>query len=486
MSPTASTRDAIALDDWVATQTRFSTTAALAAISATHLVMERPAFGQRLVPRPGSVLASPVVAHYDPEPDYFFHWFRDSAIVIDALRTARAERDAGGQVLERFGEFVDFSLALRASPRTTFFRDTDLAARTHPSYREYLRPEAELAALSGSRLATDVRVNADGTPDFLRWGRPQFDGPAMRYITLLRWQHDLTQAHSPLRARLGELSDSDLTLTLECADEPCFDIWEEQRGYHYYTQLVQAEALRLGADWCERHGQAERADRCHAAERRIARRLEASWNERSGIYRARTAVDAEAIGAEPDIAVILAVLHAGRTHGAHSVLDPRVQSTLGVLEDLFEHEYRINRGLPSGRAPALGRYGSDRYYGGGAWFVATLAAAEFYFQLAYALRAGAELADSEENRPFRERLAAAAAIPDEPTIPGEPMATAALQRGDAFLRTVQAFTPPGGELSEQFDRTTGAATSARHLTWSYAAFITAAASRTQALRPTAA
>ena len=32
-----------------------------------------------------------VLADYDPDPDYFFHWFRDSAIVIDALRVALAE-----------------------------------------------------------------------------------------------------------------------------------------------------------------------------------------------------------------------------------------------------------------------------------------------------------------------------------------------------------------------------------------------------------
>ena len=53
--------------------------------------------------------------------------------------------------------------------------------------------------------------------------------------------------------------------------------------------------------------------------------------------------------------------------------------------------------------------------------------------------------------------------------------TAAIERGDAIMRTVQAFTPATGDLSEQFDRTTGAQTSAKHLTWSYAAFITAAA-----------
>ena len=50
---------------------------------------------------------------------------------------------------------------------------------------------------------------------------------------------------------------------------------------------------------------------------------------------------------------------------------------------------------------------------------------------------------------------------------------------------MRAFTPASGDLSEQFDRTTGAQTSAKHLAWSYAAFITAAASRTKAVRASA-
>jgi hypothetical protein len=42
-------------------------------------------------PKKGSIVASPVLAAYDPDPDYFFHWFRDSAVVIDALRLLRAD-----------------------------------------------------------------------------------------------------------------------------------------------------------------------------------------------------------------------------------------------------------------------------------------------------------------------------------------------------------------------------------------------------------
>jgi glucoamylase len=81
------------------------------------------------------------------------------------------------------------------------------------------------------------------------------------------------------------------------------------------------------------------------------------------------------------------------------------------------------------------------------------------------------------NARFRQRLGAT-----EPVADGAELARLALERGDAIMRTVQAFTPESGELSEQFDQTTGAQTSAKHLSWSYAAFITTAARRAQASR----
>src|SRR5215510_6010182 len=98
-----------ALEEWIAVQARIATTRMLRAISATDLVLERTGFGQRVVPVPGSVLASPVPAHYDPDPDYFFHWFRDAAIVIDALRVALLAGYTEGFAVGRFREFLQFT-----------------------------------------------------------------------------------------------------------------------------------------------------------------------------------------------------------------------------------------------------------------------------------------------------------------------------------------------------------------------------------------
>jgi glucoamylase len=466
-----------ALDEWIAAEARYATQRTLAAISATHLVMERPGFGQRVLPQPGSVLASPVPAHYDPDPDYFFHWFRDSAIVIEALRVGLVMGYADRSALTRLREFVQFSRALHSLSGQEFLRHSGFKARVQPDFRQYLRPDAEIAALSGEAVLSDVRVNVDGTLDFIRWGRPQTDGPALRAMTLLRWRQQFPElCRDPsVGADLNEVVSADLAFVLAYVRMPSIDLWEEERGYHYYTQLVQAEALIGGAAWLEETGQYPHAQASRVAAAEALARLDRFWSDRDGFYRARDASDPASARRDPDVAVVLAVLHAARAGDRHGVLDPKAQATVAALEKLFEAKFTINRERPAGRGPALGRYAHDRYYGGGAWYVATLAAAEFYFRLAQALAGGAKMPVTPENLGFRQRLG-----PGPAAARTVQVAQLALERGDAMMRTVRAFTPESGELSEQFDPTSGAQTSAKHLSWSYAALITAAASRAQA------
>ena len=458
----------IALDDWIDKEAHFAVGAMLRAVSATNLVKERPGFGQRVVPRPGSVLASPIPAAYDPNPDYFFHWFRDSAIIIDALRVAQAEGFAEQSAVERLREFTHFNQALRKLDGREFARRGRFREKVQPSFLQYVRSDGEIDAVFGDTVLAEARVNPDGTLDFTQWARPQNDGPALQVLTLTRWLDAPTDLGDALQAAMLDLVIGDLDFIRSRATEHSFDIWEEESGYHYYTQLVQAEALARGAEWLEERGGATRACACRSLVGELRPRLDAYWSAKDGHYRSRTGVVGGAPGKALDIAVILGVLHAGRNMGAHSVLDPKAQATLTALEDLFDAEYPVNQARPPDQGPAIGRYATDAYYGGNPWYLATLAAAEFYFKLAIALRSGAEMPVTGDNARFRERLG------------GESLAQAALRCGETFMRTVQAYTAPSGDLSEQFDRATGAQTSAKHLAWSYAAFITAAASRRQA------
>ena len=435
-----------ALEQWIRRQYEHSATAMMASISPTTLIKHRPGFAQSIKPAKGSVVASPVLASYDPDPDYFFHWYRDSAVVIDSLRILGEEDRASADALRHFSDFVTFSLSLGAldghaladAPR---WRDNVAA-----DFVKFLRTETDLAAAHGDDIAAETRVNADATLDISSWPRPQNDGPPMRALTLLRWSRSFTFG-SELDATVSALMQADLAFTRLRWRTHCFDIWEEEKGLHYYTLCVSAAALEQGAAWLRGRGKHDDARACLIESQAARRMLDGFWNADAGHFRSRVLESDAMSQKELDISVIFAAIHAGSANDTHGVGDARMLSTLARLDALFDSLYAINRARTGGRGTAMGRYAGDVYYSGGAYFFSTLGAAEFCF------------------------LAAARSTDPRPLV----------VRGDAYLETVRAFTPDSGDLSEQFDQNTGMQTSAKHLAWSYAAFISCIAARRRTL-----
>jgi glucoamylase len=439
------------LDHWIERQYRHSAAAMMRSISPVGIVKHRPGFAQTVKPRQGSIVASPVLGAYDPEPDYFFHWYRDSAVVVDALRLLFEDASVECPALVHFADFVRFSLALQEldgrslsgpgpGPGSPSWRDF-----IAPDYRQYVRTDEELAAVQGEAVAAETRVNPDGTLDLSKWPRPQYDGPSMRAITLLRWRQS-AHFEPDLERTVDALLRADLEFTRRHWREACFDIWEEEKGLHYYTLRVAAAALDGGAGWYELQGEGADALAYRADSAEILRLLDGYWREDLRFYRSRVLESNAASAKELDIAVVFAALHAAGNGETHSVHDPRMHATLAKLEALFDAEYAINRNREGG-APAMGRYAGDVYYSGGAYYFSTLAAAEFCFRAALK----------------------------------SPTPQSLVERGDAFLETVRRFTPPSGDMSEQFDQRTGVQRSAQQLAWSYAAFISCAAARRQVI-----
>ncbi len=459
--------------DWMARQNDVSAAAMLRAISATHLVKERRGFGQTIRPARGSVLASTAIGSWDPDPDYFFHWLRDSALVVDALRHIIAEGAFAGEGLSRFKEFVAFSLSLNRLDGSLFLRLAgDFRKNIEPFFLQYVRDNDDICAIVGDRILGEPRFNPDASLDISKWSRPQHDGPALRALALMRFW-PLDDFDDAARAAMRALILTDLGFILRHWREPCFDIWEEELGHHYYTRLMHHAALADGASWMEEAGvdEAPRAQTFRDAAREIAKSLDEYWCPARGFFVSRRGVESGVSEKELDFATILAVIHAAREEGAHSVLDPRVMATFARLEELFDATYAINHGRAEDRGPAMGRYAGDRYFSGGAYYFSTLGAAEFYYTLAGAT-AGAEVPATADNNEFLLRLGA----------PEKRHFEALLRRGDQFMATVAAYTPASGELSEQFDQATGLQTSAKSLAWSYAALITAFARRKAATR----
>ena len=180
-----STASPLSLDEWAEAQLHISAAKMAESVSATSLVKHRPGFGQTVRPTRGSVLAAPGVG--ESEPDYFFHWLRDSAAIMDAaLILILRGIDAEGWK-QRFADFVRFSLDLSRISGRRFLAETDMRSRTAPDMQQFLRPDEDIAAVEGEKLLGEVRYNADGTLDFLRWNRPQYDGPAFRALACLRY-----------------------------------------------------------------------------------------------------------------------------------------------------------------------------------------------------------------------------------------------------------------------------------------------------------
>ena len=433
------------LDAWIARQTSVSTAAIDRAISATHLCRRRDRFGQCITPALGSVLASPVLADWDPQPDYFFHWIRDSALV---MRTVAELMEDATSVRERqrwqrhFENFVRFSLRLTDPDARCSFalsRAKELCAEADQSF---LRNEAELVTLCGDALLAEPRFNPDSTLDVFRWSRPQYDGPALRALACLRY----LAAGGARSDELVRLLRCDLEFTIAQAGAPCIGPWEEpeQNGHHYYVELVQLAALVHGRAWIMR----DETERCDA-EQKLRGGLEQYWVDRHQLLMPMRPTSAELAENLLDAVTLLGAWDADLPNGSHSISDQRLDKTQAALDALFAREFPINRTHPGG--PALGRSRQDRYFGGGAWYPTTLAAAGLCYRRA---RRRERVDDS------REEL---------------------ISRGDAYLATLRDFTPADGALPEQIDRSTGVQTSAQHLTWSYASFISVARERNMAL-----
>ncbi len=416
-------------------------------------------------PRP---LAGIVVAALQRrDPDYYFHWVRDSAEVMRLVARAAGERRAYAPVARVDREFGDF-----------------------------LRLSRRLQQTPSPYGLGEPRYTVSGEVDPLPWSRPQFDGPAQRALAVLAYLASGTPGSraAQQREQAIEVLTMDLDFLTTVWNQRGFDAWEEYRADSYSTRLVQLAALERGARWLE--GNAPRAGH-PIAYRDCATRLEAlledHWDPARGYLKAQLAVVATdgytAKKTDLDSEVIVAVVDAARDGDRHSVLDDRVQATVAVLEQLFRSTYPINQRSDVGLA--YGRYAGDAYYGGNAWYFITAYYASFYYRLAARLEGGAPLAVTTRNleflrsalgEPAATPLAAGSAVQPGSALHGA-LAAALRRKADGVLERLRLHTPADGQLYEQIDARTGAPASSRGIAWSHAALLEAFLDRTTAGGP---
>ncbi len=425
------------LGAWITDFTQHCQKMVAKSMSRTDLVHERPAFSYAVTPARGSVLASPISALWNPEPDYFFHWSRDSAIVMNSAIPLCSGAD--GEIWHaRLEDYINFSHA-SLNIKGAEYSPNPLTSKTLESYKQYLHEDQDLAALSGDALMSQARINPDGTPDFLKWAKPQNDGPALRAITVMRYISACAEQGRMPPGAAQDLLDRDLDFVLRQAGKPCVGPWEEDSefAHHYFTSAVQLGALEMGAHHLRCAGDNEKADKLKLAAEILECDMDQFWSDEHDVYKAIREKDISGPHDAFDAAILMGVIHAGRMKGAHSLDDPRLRSTIRHMQDYFSCAYSLNAGQDG--PPVIGRSKSDRYFGGNPWFATSFALSEYYYA-----------ADDIES-------------------------------GDALLNKVRQYIPADGSLSEQFERSSGAPVSARHLTWSYSAFLDMSRARGEAM-----
>jgi glucoamylase len=444
---------ALTFETWLAQEANISVTKMAANIS--------PAGAAR-----GAVVASPS----QKDPNYFYFWVRDAALVMNVA--VHGYITATGPSKMRWQsaltDYVDFSRSNQLSPTPT--------------------------GLGEPKFFADGSVFTDP------WGRPQNDSPALRAITLIHFADDLlahgqgAYVQSKLYSATPQASTvikADLEYVSHHWPDKSFDLWEEVRGDHFYTRLVQQASLLRGSDLASKMGDPGAAAFYRQQADLIHQDIEHFWDPSRQAIVATTGRDAGLSGKNSglDVAVILGVLHAGFTDGEFSPADDRVLSTAAQLVNSFQNLYAINdpQRFPD-VATAIGRYPEDRYSGqagnfiGNPWVLATAALAEYHYAASTQITTRGSFTVSPTNLNFVLSVVGST-LGSQPVRPGLTVARGSAEfqqlvqkivdRGDAYLKRVRLHANPDGSLSEQIDRNSGFMVSARDLTWSYASFITA-------------
>ncbi|KAJ2988569.1 hypothetical protein NUW58_g3899 [Xylaria curta] len=409
----------------------------------------------------GLVVASPSKA----EPDYWFTWTRDAALVLKA-------------VYERFAHKYDGNL--QKEIHNYIISQAKLQAVSNPS-----------GALSDGKGLGEAKYHVDGSAFTGSWGRPQRDGPPLRAITMIGYAKWLIENGYTSTANnlVWPIIRNDIAYTAQYWNQPGFDLWEEVNGNSFFTTAAQYRALIEGSALAKLLGTT--CDACDAVAPQVLCYLQTYWSPSRGYVIANLNTNDGRQGKDANVAL-------GSIHNFDPALkcdaatfqpcSDRALANHKVWVDSFRSIYNINAGLPESAAVAVGRYAEDTYFNGNPWYLNTLVAAEQLYDALYVWQTTGSIQVTSVSLAFFKALVPSVAVGTYAASSDtyKTIYDAVFLYADGFVDKVSQYAYTNGSLAEQFDRNTGAPASARDLTWSYASFLTAVARRAGVVPPSAA
>jgi glucoamylase len=433
-------------------------------------------------------------------PEYPFHWIRDAAITMRVWaeklmrfsmeNLTELERHDLIETLEHFKKYAEFT---KLNQQTATVK---------------VNAEGELQYDHAGKLLKEInfgepKFGLDGISFDGHWGRPQNDGPALRALALGRFKKfiDTHVEHQVIKEVFedpekfsrslydGNGFASTIKADLEYISHnwrnASYDVWEEVKGDHFYTRIVQMKSLFEGAKIAELAGDHHAAEHYRRQGALIESELSHHWDPDASIIRATRNshprwADFKRSGL--DSAVILGVLHSDGATNIFTATDDRVLATAHQLEIIFQKSYEINKRFKN--AVAIGRYPEDRYCGrphrmggGNPWVLLTNSFAEYYYKVSEEFQKSGTVTITSINVGFFGHLLCGDTVRQGDIISRESLLFERIQaalvaKGDDFIAVVKSFSPSGTQ-HEQIDRNTGEFVGAENLTWNSGSFLSA-------------
>ena len=272
---------------------------------------------------PGMLVAS----NSKQDPDYFYHWIRDSAIVMKSIVI----------YYEKYNCDKAFKIIIG-----------------------YINNEIEIQNMKSCVDVGEPKYNTNRTPYTEPWGRPQNDGPALRGLTMIRIYKLFSNEYPSLCKLIINCITKDLNYVMKNHNNHCFDLWEEIDGYHLYTRLVQCKFLKeclnipLNVDYNKILN--------------IKNRLMDLISHHNIRY---TSFGHNGICCRDyDGSLLLGICHIDYDSEILEINNDNFKFYLQDIIKYFKNEYKINRNKTF---TLLGRYKDDKYYLGNPWIITTVA-----------------------------------------------------------------------------------------------------------------
>ena len=274
----------------------------------------------------GLIIASP--SKYDP--DYYYHWIRDSAITMKVI----------------IDEYI--------KTKDNIYLEIIL---------KYVNAEYELTRLISLGGLGEPKFNVDKTCFNDNWGRPQNDGPALRGIIMVKIANLLQDDYKFIVNNLVlEIIEKDYNYTIKNLEIPCYDLWEEVKGFHFYTRLVMAKFIKEYNYFKYNYFNNKYFLRIKELIRHhfTAEKIISSFDTGGNIFR------------YSDSSIFMGLNHIDYDY---DVLEHchyyKIIKNIEELISNFNNKYKMKQDM-------IGRYIGDCYYNGNIWFICTISMISFY------------------------------------------------------------------------------------------------------------